>query len=108
MSDPNVLPAPEDRRQAAAELAGSAAISGVDSKMAEWYRRMLTEPDDPEINAAAESARPYVATPNIVPGQTSLRTDYWKPATAEQIANAAARGFDLTQQAKYTSKPADK
>ena len=70
MSDPNVLPSPEDPRQAAAEHAGSVAVAGVDPVTADWYRRMLTEPDDPEINAAAEAA-PAVGMSDVQKGEAS-------------------------------------
>jgi hypothetical protein len=38
---------------------------------------------------------------NIPPAQTSLRTDYWKKPTTEQIDTAAKQGYDLTKQSKY-------
>lgn len=120
MIDPNAAPTPEDpKKAAAAELAGGAAVGG-QAEVSEWTQKAgasveydaLLDPNAPNPGETTIGNDPWAAvqTPNkmAVPGQTSERVDYWKPPTAEQIAAAAALGFDLTQQNKYYTKPADK
>lgn len=55
-----------------------------------------------EVNVEQAAVRPNTA--NNVPGSTSLRSDYWKKPTQEQIDNASGQGADLQKHAdKYFS-----
>ncbi len=113
MSDPNVLPSPEDPKNAAAELAGSTALSGA-VEGADSFAHMFdpNTPDGTEVDprdpwaAVQTPGKAAAVSPNALkfdstgmpPAQrTSDRPGYWMPPTEAQIA----QNPDLANQNKY-------
>jgi hypothetical protein len=73
-----------------------------ENKMPEQAPQVEPTPQETAEQLLAAGPDQMIPDSNLPPAQTSMRADYWKPATPEQIANANKYGFDLAaNNAKY-------